>query len=116
MSSKSTMSLTDELVSLSLRHEEATGPDADRMPLSEQEAEAFAEQLLGQSEGAPLWVFAYGSLIWKPDFDAVESRHVRGWHRSVCDDELARNAETTGSYVGARPRRPLQRHCLQAFG
>lgn len=32
------------------------------------------------------WVFAYGSLIWKPDFDAEE--HLRasawGWHRSFC--------------------------------
>ncbi len=34
----------------------------------------------------PLWVFAYGSLIWKPDFDAVEARHgtATGWHRSFC--------------------------------
>ena len=32
-----------------------------------------------------IWVFAYGSLIWKPDFDYVERRPatVRGWHRAL---------------------------------
>jgi cation transport protein ChaC len=32
-----------------------------------------------------LWVFAYGSLIWKPDFDYAERRpaRVHGWHRAL---------------------------------
>jgi cation transport protein ChaC len=32
-----------------------------------------------------LWVFGYASLIWKPEFDAVEHRSalVRGWHRAM---------------------------------
>jgi cation transport protein ChaC len=32
-----------------------------------------------------LWVFGYGSLIWRPDFDHVERRmaRVRGWHRAL---------------------------------
>ncbi|MBI5276657.1 MAG: gamma-glutamylcyclotransferase [Burkholderiales bacterium] len=32
-----------------------------------------------------LWVFAYGSLIWSPDFDYVERRTalVHGWHRAL---------------------------------
>ncbi|WP_284615237.1 gamma-glutamylcyclotransferase [Aquabacterium humicola] len=31
-----------------------------------------------------LWVFGYASLIWRPEFEAVEWRPalVRGWHRS----------------------------------
>ena len=31
-----------------------------------------------------LWVFGYASLIWRPEFDAVEHRPalVRGWHRA----------------------------------
>ncbi|GCL65977.1 gamma-glutamylcyclotransferase [Pseudaquabacterium pictum] len=35
----------------------------------------------GQSD---LWVFGYASLIWRPEFDAVEHRPalVRGWHRA----------------------------------
>ena len=32
-----------------------------------------------------LWVFGYGSLIWRPDFDFVERRaaKVHGWHRAL---------------------------------
>jgi cation transport protein ChaC len=33
-----------------------------------------------------LWVFGYGSLMWRPGFDYVESAlaWVRGYHRSLC--------------------------------
>lgn len=33
-----------------------------------------------------LWIFAYGSLIWRPDFVFVEAHNalLRGWHRSMC--------------------------------
>lgn len=33
-----------------------------------------------------LWVFAYGSLIWRPSFEWVERRCVtlRGYHRALC--------------------------------
>jgi glutathione-specific gamma-glutamylcyclotransferase len=32
-----------------------------------------------------LWIFGYGSLIWRPDFDFVERRpaRVHGWHRAL---------------------------------
>lgn len=41
------------------------------------------EASIGQTD---LWVFAYGSLIWNPGFDAVEQRPARlyGLHRSFC--------------------------------
>ena len=40
------------------------------------------QQWGGQSD---LWVFGYASLIWRPEFDAVEHRPalVRGWHRAL---------------------------------
>lgn len=32
-----------------------------------------------------LWVFGYGSLLWRPELDFVESRpaQVHGWHRAL---------------------------------
>jgi cation transport protein ChaC len=35
---------------------------------------------------APLWVFAYGSLIWNPelDFDCRAPARIYGYHRSLC--------------------------------
>jgi len=35
---------------------------------------------------ADLWVFGYGSLLWNPGFDHVESvlATLRGYHRSFC--------------------------------
>ena len=37
-------------------------------------------------DGADVWVFGYGSLVWNPAFHFVESRiaHLHGWHRSFC--------------------------------
>ena len=34
----------------------------------------------------PLWVFAFGSILWKRRFAVVEERQaaVRGWHRKFC--------------------------------
>jgi cation transport protein ChaC len=40
----------------------------------------------GHTREGPLWVFAYGSLIWHPGFPFVESRvgRVHGHHRALC--------------------------------
>ncbi|MBT3629629.1 MAG: gamma-glutamylcyclotransferase [Rhodospirillaceae bacterium] len=33
-----------------------------------------------------IWVFAYGSLMWRPDFEFIESEpaQLRGYHRAFC--------------------------------
>ena len=33
-----------------------------------------------------LWVFGYGSLMWRPDFDFAEAQPalIWGWHRALC--------------------------------
>lgn len=38
-----------------------------------------------QAQGTDLWVFGYGSLIWRPDLPYTECRRatVHGWHRAL---------------------------------
>ncbi|MBI3446631.1 MAG: gamma-glutamylcyclotransferase [Magnetospirillum sp.] len=40
----------------------------------------------GWRQGTDLWVFAYGSLMWRPDFEAQEvaSARLMGYHRAFC--------------------------------
>ncbi|WP_226621968.1 gamma-glutamylcyclotransferase [Alloyangia pacifica] len=47
---------------------------------------AKAREILAQRPEGPLQVFAYGSLLWKPEFRPVASRPGRalGWHRAFC--------------------------------
>ncbi len=44
--------------------------------------EATRAQWGGRSD---LWVFAYASLIWRPEFEFAEQRraHATGWHRAL---------------------------------
>lgn len=39
-----------------------------------------------EARGDPFWVFAYGSLMWEPNFVCAETRPalLRGYHRSLC--------------------------------
>lgn len=82
----SRMTLTEELVSLSIRAEVDRGPEPNKAPMTDLDVQKLSEKLYLESGEDPLWVFAYGSLIWKPDFNAVDWRYggLRGWHRSFC--------------------------------
>lgn len=84
MSKRPPLSLTPELVALCERDVVDTGPDPRFVQLTDAEVAAKAAELDRECGDAPLWLFAYGSLIWKPEFEAVETRRatVRGRHRS----------------------------------
>lgn len=54
---------------------------------SEEEREASLQEALAQlDELKDIWLFGYASLIWRPEFDYVESRRctIQDYHRSLC--------------------------------
>ena len=55
--------------------------------LSDEDLESSLESALTErTANSPVWVFGYGSLIWKPLFAYAERRvaKVRGYHRGFC--------------------------------
>ncbi|AZO74821.1 MAG: gamma-glutamylcyclotransferase [Mesorhizobium sp.] len=82
-----TMSLTEELVARCFRIVEDTGPDPNAAHLDDADYDAMLDILEAELPASePLWLFGYGSLIWKPEIEHVEERVAvaRGWHRSFC--------------------------------
>ena len=53
-----------------------------------EQLEASLDHMLAQRPDpfAPVWIFAYGSLIWNPLIHTAEQQQatLRGWHRSFC--------------------------------
>lgn len=45
----------------------------------------YQATLAGWDRREDCWVFAYASLLWRPEFDAAEVRRARlwGWHRAL---------------------------------
>jgi len=80
------LALTPELVALCHRIEQETAHDPRYERLTDDDFAQISARLAADREGDDLWVFAYGSLIWKPEFDTVERRRATafGWHRSFC--------------------------------
>ena len=80
------MALTAELVARAARVVEDAGPSPGAVYLTDFDYDVIVRQTLAQAPPGDLWVFGYGSLLWKPAFDFTESRMatVRGWHRSFC--------------------------------
>ena len=53
---------------------------------AEEKASAKAAELATLPPGEDMWVFGYGSLLWRPGFDFIDSRPARlhGYHRQFC--------------------------------
>lgn len=63
------------------------GPPPGLVNATEEDYKRFvAEILAAERHAGEVWLFAYGSLIWKPACEHVEMRTglLRGWHRSFC--------------------------------
>ena len=81
------MALTAHLVARVHRVVEDSGPLPGLVYHTEEDYDAAVREMLASRlRGEDLWLFAYGSLIWKPEVEHVEERvgTARGWHRSFC--------------------------------
>jgi cation transport protein ChaC len=90
------MALTPELVARVHRLVEDSGPQfrpgSPTRPMTEADYDAVARALLDDharhraAGGDGFWLFAYGSLIWRPACATVSQHHARapGWHRRFC--------------------------------
>lgn len=81
------MALTPEHVALVHRVREDPGPEPGLAYHSEADYDAVVQTILAQHPpGQDAWLFAYGSLIWKPEVEHLEAQRgtAHGWHRSFC--------------------------------
>jgi cation transport protein ChaC len=53
---------------------------------TEAECDAYLDRILFDHDEGDLWVFGYGSLMWKPEMEFAETRPalLNGWHRRFC--------------------------------
>jgi glutathione-specific gamma-glutamylcyclotransferase len=87
MSRRHEMSLTADLIALVHRNIIDPGPPPGFVPLTEEDHDCRRAALLASHpKGQDLWLFAYGSLIWKPACEVDGQHHalLRGWHRKFC--------------------------------
>lgn len=85
--SRRSLALTAELVALTRREIADPGKDPSLdYHTDEDYAAIVADMLARRPRSGPLWLFACGSLIWKPEVEHIEERKARahGWHRTFC--------------------------------
>jgi cation transport protein ChaC len=84
MSAPRQMRLTPELVALCRREVADAGPPPGIVPAVDDDFREALNRLLETRGPGPVWLFAYGSLIWKPEVPHEELRRAmaKGWHRA----------------------------------
>jgi cation transport protein ChaC len=80
------MALTAELVASAARIVEDPGPSPGDVYMTDGDYDLAVRSMLAQAPAGDVWLFGYGSLIWKPACEVGESRRaaVQGWHRAFC--------------------------------
>jgi cation transport protein ChaC len=83
---KRQLKLTEELVRRVHRDLEDSGYDPATQVFSEQDYDDHLRDFLSEKPQGSLYVFACGSLIWKPAFDhaGMVRGTAQGWRRSFC--------------------------------
>jgi glutathione-specific gamma-glutamylcyclotransferase len=83
---KQQMALTQELAAQAAQPVDDLGPSPGAVYMTDEDYEIAIREMLAQAPAGDVWLFAYGSLLWKPACETAESRRavVRGWHRSFC--------------------------------
>jgi glutathione-specific gamma-glutamylcyclotransferase len=83
---KRQLKLTEELVRRVHRDQEDPGYDRATSVFSEKDYDDHLQAFLSEKPAGPLYIFAYGSLIWKPAFDyaGMVRGTAQGWRRSFC--------------------------------
>jgi len=80
------LALTPELTALCHGDETDPGPMPGEVSFHNWEYDEAAARLLDDHGPGPIWVFAYGSLLWSPAGNVAERRRAtaRDWQRSFC--------------------------------
>jgi glutathione-specific gamma-glutamylcyclotransferase len=80
------LALTRDLIMRAHPRPLSDDPHAMRLWTDEELEASLHEVLEETSAEAELWLFAYGSLMWKPEIEFAERRiaTVKGWHRRFC--------------------------------
>ncbi|HWA42861.1 MAG TPA: gamma-glutamylcyclotransferase [Hypericibacter adhaerens] len=88
MSGRAAMTLTPELVARVHRELPDPGPAVmKKEPMTDDDYRVLTGALMAARQAhEDVWLFAYGSLIWKPacEVDGQRVAHLHGWHRKFC--------------------------------
>src|SRR5262245_55916508 len=80
------MALTADLVVRTTRVVEDAGPSPGAVYMTDEDYVVAIGNVLAYAPAGDVWLFGYGSLLWKPECEFTERRiaTVRGWHRAFC--------------------------------